>query len=391
MFNFFKWILGKPDSNGVQEAKLRDFLDEDIATQAADIGNTVKDLAFWCCVRRIGTAVASTEIKTMKNSRETRGAEWWTWNQSPNPNQTKEQFFTALTARLFTLGEALIVEYRGFRYVADDGYSVSKSLTGNTYSGIASDSQTIPGTFTADNVIRLTLEGTGMKSILDAIGSEGDELIKAAAKNYIKRSGTHGILKIDATAEADPDFEEKYADIAGKKFKKYLTSQDAVLPLFEGYNYSPDASVGDPSDTRDIRALMDDVTEYVAAAMGIPASVALGKNVTQADFNYFVTMCVQPIVNQLIQELNRKLYRRLAVISGTYAAADYSGIQYRDVFDIANPIDKLIGSGAFCVNDILKRLGMPLIEEDWANAHFMTKNYSKVEDIADPLGGEGEA
>lgn len=71
---------------------------------------------------------------------------------------------------------------------------------------------------------------------------------------------------------------------------------------------------------------MDDVTEYVAAAMGIPASVALGKNVTQADFNYFVTMCVQPIVNQLIQELNRKLYRRLAVISGTYAAADYSGI-----------------------------------------------------------------
>lgn len=25
MFNFFKWILGKPDSNGVQEAKLRSF------------------------------------------------------------------------------------------------------------------------------------------------------------------------------------------------------------------------------------------------------------------------------------------------------------------------------------------------------------------------------
>lgn len=68
MFNFFKWILGKPDSNGVQEAKLREFLDEEIATQAAGIGNTVKDLAFWCCVRRIGTAVASTEIKTMKNS-----------------------------------------------------------------------------------------------------------------------------------------------------------------------------------------------------------------------------------------------------------------------------------------------------------------------------------
>lgn len=53
MFNFFKWILGKPDSNGVQEAKLREFLDEEIATQVAGIGNTVKDLAFWCCVRRI--------------------------------------------------------------------------------------------------------------------------------------------------------------------------------------------------------------------------------------------------------------------------------------------------------------------------------------------------
>ena len=45
---------------------------------------------------------------------------------------------------------------------------------------------------------------------------------------------------------------------------------------------------------------------------------------------------------------------------------NYSNVRYRDLFDIADPIDKLIGSGTFCINEIRARLGEAVIDESWA-------------------------
>ena len=65
-------------------------------------------------------------------------------------------------------------------------------------------------------------------------------------------------------------------------------------------------------------------------------------------------------------------------------------MKHIDIFDIATPIDKLISSGAFTINDILRIIGAPEIEEEWANQHFMTKNYSKIQDILEGnIHGEG--
>ena len=115
--------------------------------------------------------------------------------------------------------------------------------------------------------------------------------------------------------------------------------------------------------------------------MGVPVSIATGKNVTDADFKSFMTHTVQPVVKMIQGEINRKVYGRTLVSSGTYVAADFAGVRYTDLFDVANPIDKLIGSGAFCINDIRIRLGMDVIDEPWAWQHWMTKNYSSVEDL----------
>lgn len=90
---------------------------------------------------------------------------------------------------------------------------------------------------------------------------------------------------------------------------------------------------------------------------------------------------IQPLVKQIESEINRKLYGQALVFSDTYIVANLGGVRYTDLFDVANPIDKLIGSGAFCVNDIRTRLGLDVIDEPWAWQHWMTKNYSSVEDL----------
>ena len=66
-------------------------------------------------------------------------------------------------------------------------------------------------------------------------------------------------------------------------------------------------------------------------------------------------------------------------------APNLAAVKYHDIFDIADPIDKLIGSGAFCINDILVLLGRDPIDEPWAWQHWMTKNYSPADDLVSGL------
>ena len=100
---------------------------------------------------------------------------------------------------------------------------------------------------------------------------------------------------------------------------------------------------------------------------------------------------VDPLVDMLQEEINRKRNGYDGFSKGTYIKIDTSCIKHIDLFDVATAIDKLIGSGAFCVNDIRIAAGAEPINESWAWQHWITKNYEKVEDALTVLeGGENK-
>jgi HK97 family phage portal protein len=387
-FNFFKWLWKKPDDEEKTgtEVSTSDFLDNDIQTRVTGLEIYLCRMAFWSIVRKIGAAVAAVEWETYRRGKKVKAREYWAWNHSPNPNQTREEFFQKLVGTLFQQQKALVIETRGgARYVAD-AFTVTEKLSGNIYQDISVNGESVPGVFRASDVLYMTLEGERIKSILVAIAAAEGQLLKSTASNYLRGQGVRGILHIDDTAEADPDFDATYEDLVNEKFKKYFASENAVLPLFNGYEFKENTTSGGSSKsnlvgTRDIRNMIDDIVELTAQALGVPVSIATGKNVTDADFRTFMTSPVQPIVTMILGEINRKIYGRDLVFAGTYVVANFAGVRYTDVFDVANPIDKLIGSGAFCVNDIRTRLGLDVIDEPWAWQHWMTKNYSSVEDL----------
>lgn len=392
-FNIFKWILKKTDDEapGGEKISVGDFLDTEIDTATTGLEIYLQRMAFWTCVRKIGSAVAAVEWETFRRGKRVKAKEYWAWNYAPNPNQTKEQFFQKLIGQLFSDQEALVVEWRGNRYVADS-YGVEKHLSGDIYHDITSDGESIPGTYQAKDVLRFTIEGEHIKRILISIAAAEGRLLKAASSSYVRQHGMRGILNIDDTAETEPDFEETYEDLVTDKFKKYFTADNAVLPMFKGYSFTErdnNAAAGksEIQGTRDIRNMMNDIVELTAQAFGIPASIATGKSVTEADFKTLMTSPVMPIVKMIVQEINRKLYGQQLVYAGTYVSANFADVRYTDLFDVANPIDKLIGSGAFCINDIRLRLGLDIIDEPWAWQHWMTKNYSTVDDLLEGVEG----
>ena len=77
-------------------------------------------------------------------------------------------------------------------------------------------------------------------------------------------------------------------------------------------------------------------------------------------------------------EINRKLYGELAYIKGSKAKVDISKVEYISLFDVAGSLDVLTRIG-FSHNFLLRAIGEETIDEDWANAHYITKNYQKQE------------
>ena len=392
-FNIFKWFFGKSEelTASGDKVKVKGFLDEEIEEFYAGMELYVQRMIFWAMVRKVGSAVGAVEWKTYRRGKEVKSGEYWSWNYSPNANESRREFFTKLTAELFQHQEALVVEARdGSRHVAE-GYSTQENLSGDVYMDVSSRGFSIPGRFKAEDVLHFTIRGDSTRAILSGICAMEGKLMKSAASAYVRQQGTRGILTIDDNAEAQEGFEEELNDLMNDKFKKYFNAENAVLPLYQGYHYDEKQGTGGSTKstltgTRDIKNMMDDIIEYTALAFGIPLSVATGKGVTDADFKEFMTSCVKPIVDAIETEINRKLYGQDRVLTGSCVKASLEGVRYTDLFDVAGPIDKLIGSGAFCINDIRAKLGLEMIDEEWAWAHWMTKNYATMGELNEELG-----
>ncbi len=398
-FNLFRWIASKNENESEEtgtKVSLSDFKDEEIGSALVSVELFMQKLAFGTAIRKIAAAVSAVEWETIRKGKKVQTLEYWSWNYSPNPNQTREEFFTDLINTLYSKQEALVVQTRqGYRYVAD-GFTKTEYLAGDIYTNITAHNDSIPGVFRADDVLHFGIEGEKIKALLMMISANEGKLIKSAQLNYLKSQGTRGILDIDDFAEAQPDFEETYEELVQEKFKNYVSNANAVLPMYKGYNFRETETKGgstksELAGSRDIRNMLDDIVDFTAQAFGMPVSILTGKNITTADFQTFMTQIAQPLIVKIANEINRKLYGQKLVKSGTYITPNMAGIKYIDVFDVATSVDKLISSGAFCVNDIRARLGMDIIDEPWAWQHWMTKNYAPTEELLEGVDDTNDA
>ena len=78
-----------------------------------------------------------------------------------------------------------------------------------------------------------------------------------------------------------------------------------------------------------------------------------------------LTFCLDPLAEMMQQEANRKRNGRDNVLKGTKMVIDTRKVKHMDLFDIATPGDKLIGSGIATINMLLRAIGEPRINEEW--------------------------
>lgn len=123
----------------------------------------------------------------------------------------------------------------------------------------------------------------------------------------------------------------------------------------------------------------------------MPPSLAKGDvQDTSKAVDEMLTFCLDPLVQMLQQEINRKRIGRAQIMKGTYLQINTTKVKHMDMFDISTPADKLISSGLYTINMLLRAIGEPQINEEWANTHMMTKNYAGIEEILRELSSSAQ-
>lgn len=382
--NFKKWIVEK--LGGSMERTNEIAIDWNEFFELMD-DVYIRELAFWTCVNKIANALSKCEFKTYFKGELVQKAEYYLWNVEPNRNQNASVFLTKLIGQLYSKNEALVIEQAGQLYVADSFQKEIYALYDYQFKGVTVDNFTFDKVFYQGDVLFFQLNSVNMRRLTNLLYASYNNLIRYAAAAYKKSRGSRGILNIDAQAQAEDDFSDTLQELMTTYFKKFFESENAVLPLYDGYKYDEITTKTYSSEsTRDIKALADDIFDFSARAFSFPPSLAKGDvQDTEKATDELLTFCIDPLAGMLEKEINRKRNGPEGFRNGNYLRIDTTAVKHIDIFDIATPVDKLISSGVFTINDILRILGEPEIDEEWANQHFITKNYSTIQDLLKEL------
>lgn len=346
----------------------------------------VRELAFWQCVNLISHAIGKCEFKTFQDNREIQGDEYYRWNYAPNRNQCSSQFLYKLISKLYSENEVLVVDSGGQLLVADSFQHREYALYDDLFEQVTVGDFVFARTFTRSDVLYWRLHDKNMRPLVNGLYSAYKKLLDYSMKSYKKSRGMKGILSVDALAAGDQNTNDTFEKIKNGGFRTFADAENALLPLWKGMTYTDIGSKTYSNEgTRDIRAMIDDVCDFTARAICIPPALLSGNVQGISDaLEQFLTFCIDPLCDMLSEEINRQLYGK-KVLEGSYLTIDTKQIKHVDLLSVSTAIDKLISSGAFCINDIRKLVGEPSIEEDWANQHFITKNYATVQDLLHAL------
>ena len=385
--NFWKWLAGgKARSPTTVEITCRDLL-------AAAQEFQLRDMSFWLCANMIANAVGRCEFRTFRDGKEIREREHYLWNVEPNANQNSTAFLHKLVAKLLVDNEALVISTRqreGYdALVVADAWLQNGDYPSrqNEYINVQVGDVSYEKTFRELEVLHLKLNHINVKPVLDGLYGAYWRLISAAMKRYEWDKGQHWKVHVSQLASGAEDFTENFSRMIEQQVKTFLDSNGAILPEFDGYAYTNEGGKANV-DLADIQAQMKDVLGFTAKALQIPAVLVDGSiQGTEDAQGRFLTGCIDPICDQLQEEINRKRYGYDRMRAGNYLRVDTSSIRHFDMFANAANVEKLVGSGAFTINDVLRSAGLPTIPEPWADEHYMTKNIAALGAETTALGG----
>lgn len=350
-----------------------------------------KELAVYTATSLLANAISLSEFRVFESHRAVRNEDYYRLNVAPNKNENSNYFWHKVIRKMIREPTgALVVELNGELHCAES-YSVrqERPVLGNLYDGVVlSGGLQLNRIFRADEVYLFQMEDENVKSLIDGMYEDYGRILKAAARSFRDTNGRKFKFKVDAVKAGDVEFAKEFETVISKQIKSYMENEYATYVEYEGETLAEESNIKAAKSSDDVIKLRQDMFEMVGQAFKIPQSLMTG-NVTSLKevCDVFLTFGVDPFADTLTAVLNKRATMP-EYLQGNYYQCYTGRVKHRDLFDVAAAADKLIASSVMCADEVRNELGLSALDTQWSRQHYITNNYSKVEEATKTVEGD---
>ena len=374
----------------------------DVLLGKNDLQNYIYTLAEAHAIDLIAKTIAKCEIQTFEKKKEkiqkNKGDLYWTLNYQPNYNENGTRFLYKLVSKLLVDKKALVIINKtpttNLLYVADEYNADKEILRGKTFTNISvSDDEgntlKLKKIYNIDNSIYYSLLNSKLNTASESFKTNTAKILKTIQKSFIQANVGKWRLKNPGNQPTMLDNETKkpisYDDYKNKITDGLFSEEEAIVLLAEMFDLI-NLNKDNNKNLNDFESVVKKIGDTVAQKWNIPLDIFYGsKTEKSTGTNDFITFAVDPYFELLEDGFNVSLVGKNSILDGEYIKFNRLNINHKDLIDKASGWDKLISNG-FSFNQLSEFLGLPKIDEDWANEHYITKNYANVKGGAEENG-----
>lgn len=333
------------------------------------------------------TFLSDVEWKTYKGSSLVKGDEWFRFNIAPNRKETAPEFYGKLATKLIYEHRALIIETATKEFFVADNYNFKGGkellMKDNVFTDVTIGDITLNRTFKENDTCMYIKapQNDNVDAIFSSMASDFQTLKDLISEGADKALGMK--LSLTLSAQAKNKYDKKTLRAIQEVYQPLMSSRNAVFITYKGEELADLTERQRGSEVQQVLEAVennikvnDEILCNVGMAYGIPKKMMTGEyNTDNGDvYPMAITMFAKPIFNILSKKFTYFILTKEDVLNGSRVFADLSSIKFIDPLTLAGAVDKLIGSGAYTINEVREKVGDDPVED--GDIRFITKNYA---------------
>lgn len=331
--------------------------------------------------------LSPVRIYTDAKAAESLNHDAWLWNVSPNPNQSRAEFISALVHESLRhdKGALVVPVKRGTRthiYLADSFTVDKRPGREHRYTDITIEGSTEVARrsgYTAGEVFLFRLApAEGWARLNRLADDEYGKLAQVAEEAFVDAGASRYKLMTGVPVSGAAKQMDDIRAYMEASVGPYLRAQRGILPVYKDFNLERLGSASNAASWRrseDVIAIRQDMFDAVASCFRAPASLIWGNtNNFDSVAKSFLTFGVDPLARAIEDEIARKTLSEEQWAAGGSVVVDTTRINHVDIFDSAQSIEKLVGSSIDSPNEIRILTRQRPVDKPGMDDYQRTKN-----------------
>lgn len=367
---------------------LRNLFSKDVGYSVSDAYNVLldtcyKEFALQKVANLIAATMSSAKFKTYLKGKSVKKDLYYLLNVRPNINHSASDLWSNVIYKLIREQKALVIQVNDNFHLADNFTEDKYAFLEWTFKNIIIDDFELSKSFKMKDVLYFTFNNSKIKNVVESIDRNYSTLNEMCKNAYLKDKITKVLVRMETTSslKKEEDKENKTLDNMVKDaIKPFVEGTSSILTLPMGFDIKEFDVKKSGTSIDEIIKSGKEIVSDIASLFNIPEDIFSGDKAEIGELqDIYISNAFKPFKRAFEDELNGKLYTRKEYAEGNYIKLDDSHLKYKDIFEIADGVDKL-GRNGFTHNFIREKMDEDKSDDVWADKAYITKNNAFIED-----------